>query len=547
VDQAKNNLLSAFNALNGDEKLNALKDEVNNLTHLSETQRNQIKDLISNSDSLAAASEILEKAKELNQAIGNLKTKIQDAKAKKQDDIYTCDTSEKKQAFDQAITASETALGNYESASLDALNATQLSEKANAVNTDISTLGAAINRLDGKRQALRNEINTYDSELISADEKQTYITQINSLNQKNPETTDSKQILDEAFAAAKDKAKEIVSGLGNLSEADKKKYKDLLEAAVKGTANAPDSNLKTILEQAKRDNNAKQEAIERIKDLDSLTKEQKDEFEKQIKEAETSEVLNIENTATDLNTAIPAAKEKLAQLQAKKDEIKYKWADLTNKNHFDGKLQALNNLITSTGATKKKLEEAESNLDNSYNALNGDTKHDQLNAKIDQLTNLDANQRKQLKDKIVTFDDYEKAAALVNNAQTINDAIKKLEEKIADANTAKADEVYTLDEQTKKTVFDTALSHANDKLSEYKNLNLTTLDNDSTTTKKAQIEKEVSDLDTEINKLDGYRHAFKESLKGKWHLLTDNDLAPLNAMVDKPDFPEKPEAVNKEE
>ncbi|TNK87981.1 GA module-containing protein, partial [Mycoplasmopsis pullorum] len=164
-----------------------------------------------------------------------------------------------------------------------------------------------------------------------------------------------------------------------------------------------------------------------------------------------------------------------------------------------------------------------------------------------QLTNLDANQRKQLKDKIVTFDDYEKAAALVNNAQTINDAIKKLEEKIADANTAKADEVYTLDEQTKKTVFDTALSHANDKLSEYKNLNLTTLDNDSTTTKKAQIEKEVSDLDTEINKLDGYRHAFKESLKGKWHLLTDNDLAPLNAMVDKPDFPEKPEAVNKEE
>ncbi|TNK92727.1 hypothetical protein C4M98_05945, partial [Mycoplasmopsis pullorum] len=143
------------------------------------------------------------------------------------------------------------------------------------------------------------------------------------LNQKNPETTDSKQILDEAFAAAKDKAKEIVSGLGNLSEADKKKYKDLLEAAVKGTANAPDSNLKTILEQAKRDNNAKQEAIERIKDLDSLTKEQKDEFEKQIKEAETSEVLNIENTATDLNTAIPAAKEKLAQLQAKKDEIKY--------------------------------------------------------------------------------------------------------------------------------------------------------------------------------------------------------------------------------
>ncbi|TNK91614.1 hypothetical protein C4M98_06610, partial [Mycoplasmopsis pullorum] len=89
----------AFNALNGDEKLNALKNEVNNLTHLSETQKNQIKESISNSDSLAAASAILEKAKELNQAISNLKTKIQDAKAKKQDDIYTGDTSEKKQAF----------------------------------------------------------------------------------------------------------------------------------------------------------------------------------------------------------------------------------------------------------------------------------------------------------------------------------------------------------------------------------------------------------------------------------------------------------------
>ncbi|TNK84330.1 GA module-containing protein, partial [Mycoplasmopsis pullorum] len=251
VDQAKNNLLSAFNALNGDEKLNALKNEVNNLTHLSETQKNQIKESISNSDSLAAASAILEKAKELNQAISNLKTKIQDAKAKKQDDIYTGDTSEKKQAFDQAITASETALGNYESASLDALNATQLSEKANAVNTDISTLNTAINQLDGKKQALRDEINAYDNELISAADKQTYITQIDSLNQTNPETTDSKRILDEAFAAAKNKAKKIVSGLGNLSEADKKKYKDLLEAAVKGLPTAPDSNLKTILEQAK--------------------------------------------------------------------------------------------------------------------------------------------------------------------------------------------------------------------------------------------------------------------------------------------------------
>ncbi|TNK93636.1 hypothetical protein C4M95_05395, partial [Mycoplasmopsis pullorum] len=152
------------------------------------------------------------------------------------------------------------------------------------------TLDDEIKKLDGKKQALRDEINAYSPDLISEEEKKSYIERIDALDQTNPDSNQANQILGDAFNKAKEKAKEIVNALDNLSDADKKTYTDALTNASKGAASAPDSNLKSIIEQAKAAQKTKQDAIDRIKELSNLTPDQKSELEKQIKEGTTSGV-----------------------------------------------------------------------------------------------------------------------------------------------------------------------------------------------------------------------------------------------------------------
>ncbi|TNK85583.1 hypothetical protein C4M98_05840, partial [Mycoplasmopsis pullorum] len=150
------------------------------------------------------------------------------------------------------------------------------------------TLDDEIKKLDGKKQALRDEINAYSPNLISEEEKKSYIERIDALDRTNPDSDQANQILSDAFNKAKEKAKEIVNVLDNLSDADKKTYTDSLTNAAKGAASAPDSNLKSIIEQAKAAQKTKQDAIDRIKELSNLTPDQKSELEKQIKEGTTS-------------------------------------------------------------------------------------------------------------------------------------------------------------------------------------------------------------------------------------------------------------------
>ncbi|TNK84445.1 GA module-containing protein, partial [Mycoplasmopsis pullorum] len=87
--------------------------EIDKLNNLTDNQKEQIKNLVTNADTQEKANQILEKAKELDKAIGDLKAKIQEAKNTKQDPIYSSDTSDKKSAFDNAITESETKLDEY--------------------------------------------------------------------------------------------------------------------------------------------------------------------------------------------------------------------------------------------------------------------------------------------------------------------------------------------------------------------------------------------------------------------------------------------------
>ncbi|TNK87483.1 hypothetical protein, partial [Mycoplasmopsis pullorum] len=116
---------------------------------------------------------------------------------KQNDSIYTKDTQNKKSTFDEAIKAAETALENILKEDLGALDASQIAAKASEVENEIDTLDTAINQLDGKKQALRDEINAYSAELIA--DKQPYLDKIEKLDRVNPDQTQADAILKEAF------------------------------------------------------------------------------------------------------------------------------------------------------------------------------------------------------------------------------------------------------------------------------------------------------------------------------------------------------------
>ncbi|TNK82273.1 hypothetical protein C4M93_03900, partial [Mycoplasmopsis pullorum] len=315
--------------------------------------------------------------------------------------------------------------------------------------------------------------------------------------------------------------------------------------ASKGAATAPDSNLKSIIEQAKTAQKTKQDAIDHIKQLPNLTPDQKSELEKQIKEGTTSGVVDIEKKANDLNNAIPEAKNEITVKENSKNTINYKWADDDLKTAFDEKLQALKDLIASKDATAEQIKVAKKELQDAADALNGDQKHTALDNRIDQLSNIDETRRNELKEKIKTLDNYSEAEKIVTNAESLNEAIQKLKDKITAAENTKNEEVYTLDSDAKKNEFDEAINTVKEELKAYQNTNLTTLDDTAIKAKKTEIGTKVTNLQGEIDKLDGYRHAFKESLKDKWNLLTNNDFNTLNSMIDDPNFNKNPQDADK--
>ncbi|TNK96906.1 hypothetical protein C4M95_02865, partial [Mycoplasmopsis pullorum] len=197
-------------------------------------------------------------------------------------------------------------------------------------------------------------------------------------------------------------------------------------------------------------------------------------------------------------------------------------------------------------ATAEQIKVAKKELQDAADALNGDQKHTALDNRIDQLSNINETRRNELKEKIKTLDNYSEAEKLVTNAESLNEAIQKLKDKIAQAENTKNQEVYTLDSDTKKNEFNEAINSAKEELKAYQDTNLTTLDDTAIKAKKTEIGTKVTNLQGEIDKLDGYRHAFKESLKDKWNLLTDNDFNTLNSMIDDPNFKKNPQDADKQ-
>ncbi|TNK94549.1 hypothetical protein C4M98_04245, partial [Mycoplasmopsis pullorum] len=133
-------LKQAKDELNGDEKRSDLHSKIEQLTHLSEAQKEDLKDLVDAANSKADSQTIYEKGKLLNDKIGEFKEKITEAESAKATEAYTEDTTANQGTFDSALTNAKSELATLQGESLSSLNASAIETKATEVATKTTTL-----------------------------------------------------------------------------------------------------------------------------------------------------------------------------------------------------------------------------------------------------------------------------------------------------------------------------------------------------------------------------------------------------------------------
>ncbi|MEA4162515.1 lipoprotein 17-related variable surface protein [Mycoplasma sp. 4404] len=547
IDNAKAELISAYDALNGDEKAKEQKSAIGKLNNLTPKQKEQLKEKIDNASDQETANQIIEKAKQLDQGINDLKTKLAEAKSTKEQPVYLNDTTTNKEALDNQITATEKLLKDLESFNLATNSNDQITAKTTEVKKQKESLNTAITNLDGKREALRNEINAYASELL--DNKQDYLDRINQLDKNNWDEEAANAILNDSLNKAKENAQNQIDALTNLTNDEKAAFKQQINDAQKGASNQPDSNISAILNEAKAQNNAKQAAIDHINGLNNLNDDQKAALVEEVKAAASSEVETIKTKANELNTSMKNTKNKvLEELQtltensnlelndaaysADKTLDNYQFASSDVKVNYDAKLAKIKELL-SQNTDKATIDQALKELEKAYNALNGEENKNKKAAEVNKLDNLSKDQKDKIKDLLNNATDEEAAQKILEKAQKLNLDLGDLEKQITSTETKVATSIYTNDAQGRKEAVDQALENAEDKLAELKAKDLSNATADSLNGLANEANQSKEALKTADEALDGNREVLRNDIKNHFPSLNANQKGLLKAEIEK--------------
>ncbi|TNK85928.1 GA module-containing protein, partial [Mycoplasmopsis pullorum] len=540
-------LKQAKDELNGDEKRSDLHSKIEQLTHLSEAQKEDLKDLVDAANSKADSQTIYEKGKLLNDKIGEFKEKITEAESAKATEAYTEDTTANQGTFDSALTNAKSELATLQGESLSSLNASAIETKATEVATKTTTLNDAIEDLDGYRNKIKKSLNNW--EYLTPEQVKDLQEQVDSKS-KEPTDDEVNAILSEGFGWSKETAKtKITSDIyPNLSTSEINTYKGSIDSGsiTKITDQKYDKELKDIVNQAAQDNKTKQDAIDAINTLDTLTQYQKNIFINSVKDEAAASASKHQNDATALNNAIKDLKnvvlEKVKDLadddtlahtnmfDAAKTDKKYRLADTDKQTAYDNKLTQIQTAVSKSNVQKSEIEGLKQPFLDAFNALNGVDNETRLHNQIDALSKLTLDEKTNLKKLVSAANSLTDAKVIVAKATTLNDAITTLEAKIAKAKEVKGQPIYIGEDN--KTPFDDALSGAESALSTLKSDNLESSSAVDLQSKATDLSAKETALQSAIDNLDGIRKQFKKDLAQKWILLDESD---KNALIDKVD------------
>ncbi len=497
VEAAMNQVNTTKAALNGTQNLEKAKQHANTaidgLSHLTNAQKEALKQLVQQSTTVAEAQGNEQKANNVDAAMDKLRQSIADNATTKQNQNYTDASPNKKDAYNNAVTTAQGIIDQTTSPTLDptVINqaAGQVSTTKNALNGNenleaakqqaTQSLGSLDNLNNAQKQAVTDQINgahTVDEANQIKQNAQNLNTAMGNLKQAIADKdatkatvnfTDADQAKQQAYNTAVTNAENIISKAngGNATQTEVEQAIQQVNAAkqaLNGNANVQ---------------HAKDEATALINSSNDLNQAQKNALKQQVQNATTvAGVNNVKQTAQELNNAMTQLKQGIADKEQTKADGNFVNADPDKQNAYNQAVAKAEALISGTPdvvVTPSEITAALNKVTQAKNDLNGNTNlataKQNVQHAIDQLPNLNQAQRDEYNKQITQATHVPNVNAIQQAATTLNDAMTQLKQGIANKAQIKGSENYHDADTDKQTAYDNAVTKAEELLKQTTN------------------------------------------------------------------------------
>ncbi len=497
VEAAMNQVNTTKAALNGTQNLEKAKQHANTaidgLSHLTNAQKEALKQLVQQSTTVAEAQGNEQKANNVDAAMDKLRQSIGDNATTKQNQNYTDASPNKKDAYNNAVTTAQGIIDQTTSPTLDptVINqaAGQVSTTKNALNGNenleaakqqaTQSLGSLDNLNNAQKQAVTDQINgahTVDEANQIKQNAQNLNTAMGNLKQAIADKdatkatvnfTDADQAKQQAYNTAVTNAENIISKAngGNATQTEVEQAIQQVNAAkqaLNGNANVQ---------------HAKDEATALINSSNDLNQAQKNALKQQVQNATTvAGVNNVKQTAQELNNAMTQLKQGIADKEQTKADGNFVNADPDKQNAYNQAVAKAEALISGTPdvvVTPSEITAALNKVTQAKNDLNGNTNlataKQNVQHAIDQLPNLNQAQRDEYNKQITQATHVPNVNAIQQAATTLNDAMTQLKQGIANKAQIKGSENYHDADTDKQTAYDNAVTKAEELLKQTTN------------------------------------------------------------------------------
>lgn len=520
VETALQNVQRAKNELNGNQnvanaKTNA-KNALNNLTSINNAQKDALKSQIEGATTVAGVNQVSTSASELNTAMSNLQSGINDETATKAAQKYTDADREKQAAYNDAVSAAKTLLNKTAGANDNKAAVEQALQRVNtaksALNGD-ARLNEAKNTAKQQLATMSHLTDAQKSNLTSQIESGTTVSGVQGIQANAGTLNEAMNQLRQSIASkdATKSSEDYQDANADLQNAYNRAVSDA-EGIISATNN-PEMNPDTINQKASQVNSAKsalngdeklaaakQTAKTEIGRLSDLNNAQQTSANAEVDQAPNlAAVTAAKNKATSLNTAMGNLKHALAEKDTTKRSVNYTDADHPKQQAYDTAVTQAEGITNANGsnADEAQVQTALNQLNQAKNNLNGDNKvaKDKEAAKraLASYSNLNNAQSTAATSQIDNATTVAGVTAAQNTANELNTAMGQLQNGINDQNTVKQQVNFTDADQGKKDAYTNAVANAQGILDKAHGQNMT----------KAQVEAALNQVTNAKNALNG--------------------------------------------
>ena len=496
IENTINKIKQKVTTLEGEHKLQVAKENANNvidsLSNLNTPQKIAEKALINKATTRDNVTQQMHIAEELNDAMGKLRNSIQDQATVRQESRYINENEDKQQAYNHAVTDAESVI-NEHNPTLNKDTIEQLTQQVNLAKDALN----GVKLLNEDKQTAHQTISTLNH--LNTAQQQAFNEQINNA----PTRAEVQQIIGQADVlnnmmkalenSIKDKDQvKNSSDYINEDPAEQQAYdnavtnvENILHQTTQPTMSVSDiqsaidnvRNAKNNLHGLNKLNIAKDEAAKQLRKLSSLTSPQSGDIAKQIYGADTrAEVTQALDKAKALNNAMDGLNHVYDQSTNVLNSSQFINEDQPEQDAYKQALQNIEKVIyrqdnpemdpTVINNLTHGLEAAQSNLHGDQKLAQA--KQDAANT-INGLTHLNTAQREQIINKNTNSKTRSEVAENLNNAQALDQAMKSLENVVAESNNVKNSSKYLNEDSKFQDQYDQKVTEAKDLINQTTN------------------------------------------------------------------------------